>query len=339
MTQSNLLFGDIGGTNARIALGYFENSQLIIEKIKIYKSAEHKQFEDILSVFMAEYAIDAKSIMGVCFAAAGPVKQGEVKFTNLSWNLSETKIRKHLSIPHALLLNDFAAAGYGIHTLQPNDIVTFNGPKNQPNTDMKSIIGAGTGLGMAHISYNNGQPVIHASEGGHVDFAPVGQTQQKLFNYLKTKLHRVSVERVLSGYGIKNIYEFLRDTHYTDTADYAPLLSQITNAPANTATMILEHSDHYAIAKHCKDVFLEIYAQAIANLALTTLPFGGLFVAGGIAPKLKDHFNSPTFKNHLFDKGRMSGLIQEIPMHIILDTTTGLKGAGFVAHHHFQRIR
>ena len=124
----------------------------------------------------------------------------------------------------------------------------------------------------------------------------------------------------------------MRDTHYTDTADYAPLLSQITDAPANTATIILEHSDHYAIAKHCKDVFLEIYAQAIANLALTTLPFGGLFVAGGIAPKLKDHFNSPSFKNHLFDKGRMSGLIQEIPMHIILETKKLAYSTGTYQH-------
>jgi glucokinase len=336
MAQNNLLFGDIGGTNARVAFGHFNQNQLIIEKIKIYKSADHKQFEDILSLFMAEHAIDVKTISGVCFAAAGPVKQGEVKFTNLSWNLSETKIRKHLGIPHALLLNDFAAAGYGIHTLVAEDVVTFNGPSNQANTEIKSIIGAGTGLGMAHISYNNGQPVIHASEGGHVDFAPVGQTQQKLFNYLKTKLHRVSVERVLSGYGVKNIYEFLRDTIYTNTDDYALLEKQIKETATSAATVILDNTPNFAIAKHCQDLFLEIYAQAISNLALTTLPFGGLYVAGGIAPKLKDYFNETSFKNHLFDKGRMSGLIQEIPMHIILDTTTGLKGAGYVAHYNFK---
>jgi glucokinase len=335
MQQSNLLFGDIGGTNARIALGYFDKNKLVIEHIKVYRSADHQRFEDILSLFTQEYQVDLNRIASVCFAAAGPVKQGEVKFTNLSWNLSEENIKKHLNIQPVSLLNDFAAAGYGIHTLQAEDIYHFCGPQHQPNnTHIKSIIGAGTGLGMAHISYNNGQPVIHASEGGHVDFAPVGEAQGELFQYLNTKLNRVSIERVLSGYGIKNIYDFLRDAYYTNTSTYQSLDEKINKAPLKTGKIIHEHICDYPIAKQCQDLFLEIYAQTIANLALTTLPFGGLFVASGIAPKLKAAFNEPVFQNHMYNKGRMSGLIKDIPMHIVLDTKTGLKGAGFLAEMH-----
>jgi len=331
MQQDYLLFGDIGGTNARVALGHFENGNLIIDHANTYRSSAFQQFEDILTAFLTEQNINKKQITSTCFAVAGPVKQGEVKFTNLSWSLSEKNIRQHLDIHNVTLLNDFAASGYGIHTLTTENIYTFCGPNYMPNTNIKSIIGAGTGLGMAHISYNNDKPVIHASEGGHVDFAPVGKTQGELFQYLNAKLKRVSVERALSGYGLKNIYDFLRDSYYIDTSTYQSLNNQINENSLKTGKIVYEHMHKYTIAKHCIELFLEIYAQTIANLALTTLPFGGLFIAGGIAPKLKEHFTEATFQNHMFNKGRMSGLIQDIPMHIILDTNIGLKGAGYYA--------
>lgn len=331
MQQTYLLFGDIGGTNARVALGHFEQDTLVIDHSNTYRSSAFSQFEDILTAFLTEQSIDHQQITSTCFAVAGPVKQGEVKFTNLSWSLSEDNIRKHLGLDKVALLNDFAASGYGIHTLTKENIYTFCGPDYQPNTDIKSIIGAGTGLGMAHISYNNGKPVIHSSEGGHVDFAPVGKTQGELFQYLNAKLKRVSVERALSGYGLKNIYDFLRDSYYTDITTYEDLNNKINENPMKTGRIVYEHMEQYAIAKQCIELFLEIYAQTIANLALTTLPFGGLFVAGGIAPKLKEYFTKPDFQNHMFNKGRMSDLIKDIPMHIILDTNIGLKGAGYFA--------
>ena len=330
-----VLSGDVGGTNTRLQITKFKD----YEHSEICASAKYfnhqfGSFTEIIEHFLNQHQFTAAQIERTCFAVAGPIIHGCVKFTNLPWFVSETLLHEDMGFKHVCLINDFEAIGYGIDTLKNNDIHTLQQGEVIPNK-IRAIIGAGTGLGVAISVYNNDRFQVIPTEGGHVDFAPIDETQDALWQYLSKKLHRVSIERLVSGPGILNIYNFVRDNPLFNEKEDPALrlkLFQGDDAAAIIAEYAMAHNDHMAI--RALDLFIRIYGACAGNLALTTLPYSGLYIVGGIAPKLLPQLLDGRFLRAFNDKGRMSNLLANIPIYIVLDTMIGLQGAANFAYLH-----
>ena len=325
------LVGDIGGTNARIATVKITDLGAVDVVFKrTYSSAAYASFIDILEEFFHDAGLKRSEIASVCFAVAGPIVAGTVKFTNLSWQLSEKIIQDFIGRDEVRLLNDFAAIAYGLEFLSADDLQVINDAPMQKGS-MRSVIGAGTGLGYAHIYYANGRPLVQNTEAGHIDFAPVGELQIKLLQYLEGNLSRVSIERVLSGYGIVNIYNFLAETEFAGAKQNKELRELLQLDIKHGARHIAGFVTKDEIAAKTFDMFMQVYAATIGNLALSMLPYGGLFVAGGIAPKQLDCFLTKSFKQKLYAKGRLSDLLHDIPMYVVKQPLVGIYGSAYVA--------
>jgi glucokinase len=323
------LSGDVGGTKTRLQITRFTaNQKPEILVTKLYRNSEFTRFRDIVTTFLDS---QTHNIDCACIAVAGPVNNGEVKLTNLPWHFTETQMKNFLNIDRVKFINDFEAIGYGAPILEQEDY--FSLQSGQPRTNaLQAIIGAGTGLGVALIAKHGEHHTVYATEGGHTDFAPADNTQENLLLYLRKKFHRVSSERVVSGIGIENIYHYLIGTpEYAglenDELKHASHFSK--NFGAEIARFALEHDD--PIALHTIDTFIRCYGTVAGNLALTTLPYGGLYIAGGIAPKLLQQMRDGRFMSTFLDKGRMSNLLYDIPIKIILNTKVGLIGAAYCA--------
>ncbi len=323
-----VLSGDIGGTNSRLQLTRFFDDDFITLVTKEYKNAEFNDFTDIVKLFLQQQNI---KVQRACFAVAGPIIKNSVKLTNLPWQLSTTALANTLNIPQVYFINDYEAIGYGILLLKPKDYYQLQ-QGAMPTRNIKAILGAGTGLGVALLQAINGMHHVIATEGGHVDFAPTNAIQQALLSHLYKKLHRVSAERIVSGLGITNIYKFLRTQPEYIELESSELkhLSLFSNNFAKDITeFALQRRD--PIALQTLDIFVRSYGSVAGNLALTTLPDAGLYIAGGIAPKLLSVMKDGRFMEAFLDKGRMSGLLADIPVYIILNTLVGLIGAAYYA--------
>ena len=328
-----LFSGDIGGTHTRVQLTEFTppNKMQVIASAH-YDNSRYKEFLDIVDTFFTTNQIEPDKIASVCFGVAGPIIAEEVKFTNFPWVLSTEIIKRRLKLEKVKLINDFVAIGYGLETLQSKDLLTLQKGRLQADA-IRAYIGAGTGLGIGFITPDGKDYLVHATEGGHVDFAPTDQIQIELLQYLRKQYHRVSFERLLSGQGLVNIYRFVADREASskENADLRLLIAinKKINPAGTIAKYAIEHKD--AIAMQALDIFIRIYGAAVGNLALTTLPFGGLYVVGGIAPKLAPQIKQGGFLATFGDKGRMSSLITDIPLHLVLYEDVGLQGAAVCA--------
>lgn len=323
-----ILAGDVGGTSTRLRLTRFISDKLFqIVGEEIFFNDQFVSFTEIVALFLKQQLTLPAQVNATCFAAAGPIIEGSVKFTNLPWFVSEAELSQVLKLQNVTLINDFEAIGYGIDTLDIKDYEVLQvGETNFKRP--RAMIGAGTGLGVAiSIPEGNGFRVM-PTEGGHVDFAPTEEMQIKLLQYLKKKWHRVSVERLLSGQGILNIYSFVRQNPLFSEVEH-PTLKRLLftkeNAPQNITEYAIQHHD--PLAMRTLDLFIGIYGAAAGNLALTTLPFAGLYIVGGIAPKLLTQFLDGRFLNAFSDKGRMSNLLKTIPIYLVTNTQVGLQGA------------
>lgn len=333
----HILSGDIGGTSTRLMLAEINQTDHTyhVQYQQIYACGEFPCLEDILSTFLSEAGCTPDTLQAICLAIAGPVVQGRVKFTNLPWIIDLTLLKTFFQNESVFLINDFEAIGYGVTTLADQDMVTLQTGKPSTNKP-KSLIGAGTGLGIALMHQINDQYTVSATEGGHIDFAPVNDIQIALLQYLRQTLPRVSVERLVSGQGIVNIYHFVRDVLLADSPiPEAKVLQQAIKSQTLTAEMISQcaaDQDPYAV--HTIDLFICIYGAAAGDLALTTLPYGGLYIVGGIAPKLKDQILDGRFMANFHTKGRVSNLLNMIPVYLVTDSLIGLKGAANYARQH-----
>ncbi|MFN9401169.1 MAG: glucokinase, partial [Dolichospermum sp.] len=276
-----------------------------------------------------------------CFAIAGPVVGNTAKLTNLSWFLDTERLSKELGIERISLINDFAAVGYGIFGLNKQDLLTLQVGKYQSTAPM-AIIGAGTGLGQGFLIKQGQDYQVFPSEGGHADFAPRNELEFELLKYILTKydIQRVSVERVVSGFGITSIYQFLRDRKIaTESPAIANAVrtweqeagkSEKTVDPAALiGNAALEKSDR--LSEQTMQLFIEAYGAEAGNLALKLLPYGGLYIAGGIAPKILPLIQDGSFLASFTQKGRMGSLLEEIPVFMILNQQVGLIGAALSA--------
>jgi glucokinase len=325
-----ILSGDIGGTKTNIALFQSNGSEVgPIIRERTFPSAQYQSLESIIQEFIGQTNPEIKT---ACFGIAAPVVEGRAKTPNLNWTVTEESLADLLKIDRVWLINDLEATAYGIATLRDSQLLTLNAgdPKSSGN---RALIAAGTGLGMAGIFFREGHYHPMASEGGHSDFAPQTPLQVELYQYLARKFGgHVSYERVLSGPGFFNVYSFLRDKNPAE--EPAWLAEQIASADKTAVSAVVASaalSNQSELAVKAIDIFVSVYGAMAGNLALLMMAGGGLYVGGGIAPKIREKLTDGTFMKAFTDKGRLSSLVAAIPVHIILDEKTAVFGAANAA--------
>lgn len=329
-----VLSGDIGGTSTRMQLTQFDGDKKIhLLKSIDYSNQNFASFSDIIDSFLKEVSVQKNQIGSICFGVAGPIINGNVKFTNLPWAISTNDLKENFALQHVALINDFEAIGYGIETLEESDLQILQevAPKEK---SIKTFVGAGTGLGVGFMTFFDNSYNVHPTEGGHIDFAPTDDTQVELLHYLRKKYHRVSFERLLSGPGLVNIYRFVRDHKIFGEEENSELRfllesDQSIDVAATISEYAINHKD--ILSLRALDIFIRIYGSFVGDLALTTFPHGGIYIVGGIAPKLLPQIQHGGFMERYFDKGRMSGLLKNFPIYVVTNTKVGLQGAAVYA--------
>ena len=319
-----IIAGDIGGTKTNVAL--FEVAAGGVGPPLAqhsYPSARYDSLEDILTDFVRHQR--PARITHACFGVAGPVVRGHVDATNLTWEVFDFKLAEAIGVPSVRLINDLEATAFGIGELGPEQLYTLNEGEGD-RVGHRALIAAGTGLGMAAIYFDGAAYHPMASEGGHIDFAPRDEREFELLTYLREKIGgRVSYERVLSGMGLFNIYSFLRDRGHGE--EPAWLAEEIRTGDPSAAISHAALAGRSELAALALEIFVEVYGAMAGNLALLLKSVGGLYVGGGIAPKIMPKLTDGTFMRNYGDKGRMSGLVNSIPVRVILDDKTALYGA------------
>jgi len=320
------LGGDIGGTNTRLA--FFEGTpdRLKPLHIEIFPSGQYPGPVEIVRKFLGSHQV---AVDAVCFGLPGAVVNGRVETTNLPWVVDAHQMSADLGFGSVMLINDLFANAQGIALLEESDFVVLN-PGAGASAGNRALISAGTGLGEAGL-YSDGRGGYHPfpSEGGHADFAPRNDLEMDLLRYLMGRFEHVSYERVLSGPGLHNVYQFLRDTGRGE--EPAWLAEQIAHGDPSAAISRSALEGTSAICVQALDIFVSIYGAEAGNLALKMLATGGMYVGGGIAPKIIRKLSSTAFMKAFSAKGRISGVLKDIPVRVITNDKTALLGAGRMA--------
>ena len=322
------LVGDIGGTKTNIAVLESENARFKTHYEKNFVSNNYDSLRTIVDKVINEDLKSKFKITHACFGVAGPVKDGLCDATNLPWLVDSKKIAELLNLPneYVILLNDLEAAAYGIQVLEDKDVFVLNKGVSQRKGNL-ALISAGTGLGESIIFWNEKKYKPSPSEGGHTDFAPRNKIEIDLLNYMINKYGRISYERILSGPGLLNVYNFFKDTTYQNTPEW--LLERLkTEDPSAVISDVAILKKDIACEK-ALDLFVSIYGAEAGNLALTALATGGVFIGGGIAPKILEKLKEGLFMQAFTHKGRLSVLISQIPVKIILNSKIPLLGCGY----------
>ena len=315
-----ILAGDIGGTNARLAYFQSQNGNLRLISERVFPSREYTELGEIVSEFLKK--TDARPD-AACFGIAGPVHHGRVETSNLPWIIEQSRLAKQIQLPATLLINDLEANAWGIGELDPQDLTPLNCLSQAVGN--QAVIAPGTGLGEAGLFWNGSQHEVFACEGGHADFAPQGDLQIDLLRFLADRYGHVSYERVLSGPGLVNVYEFLRTKGCAE--EPAGFAAQVTgeNAAATISHAALEGNNPLASA--ALDLWISVYGAEAGNLALKIMATGGIFLGGGISPKILPKLTGPGFMNAFLEKGRLRPLLESIPVQVIMNDKAGLLGA------------
>lgn len=320
-----VLAGDIGGTKTNLGLFLKGKRRPLLKAFETYSSRKSINLEAIIRQFIGKHSA---GISSACFGIAGPIINGKSKTTNLPWEVSETGIRRRFKWPHVRLMNDLTATAVSIPLLNNRELSILNKGK-QAKTGNIALIAPGTGLGQALLVYSEGRYVPVASEGGHCDLSPNDNAQLELWRYLNNRYGHVSVERVLSGQGLLNIYSWLKDSGRYDKPTW--LKSEILK---NDPAVVISESALRGTNPLCVEslnVFVSILGAAAGNLALAAMTTGGVYLGGGIAPKILPKLKGDSFIAAFIDKGRFRSLVSEIPMKVILNDKAALLGAAHCA--------
>jgi glucokinase len=327
-----ILAGDIGGTSTRLALFEVKDHRLHAVHEKTYPSREHSGLAEMVRKFVSEAK---QRVEQACFGISGPVRNGRGKPSNLSWSVDASELASALDIGGVGLINDLEANAFGIAALGPDDFVLLNtgrsdGPANA------AVISAGTGLGEAGLYWDGRQHLPFAAEGGHADFAPRDEREIELLRYLLTSYEHVSYERVLSGPGLHNIYSFLKDTGRGNECDWVREAMQHEDPSSVISKAALDAT--CAMCEQAMAMFVSIYGAAAGNLVLKYMATGGLYIGGGIAPKILPKLRDPDFMQAFTAKGRLSPLCEATPVRVITNPNTALLGTARYAALHAQLI-
>ncbi len=319
-----ILAGDIGGTKTNLGLFEVKDGKLQPHLQRSFPSKDYVGLEAILTAFMQQAQ---QSPEAACFGIAGPVVGGQCITSNLPWIVTADKLASTLQLKEVMLLNDLEATAYGVFELKPEEMVTLNqGVAAQGNA---GVIAAGTGLGEACLFWDGQRYIPSASEGGHVDFAPRNSLEIELLRYLLKQYDHVSVERLLSGPGLLNIYNFLRDSGYGQQTP--TVVARFATQDPSSAISAAALSGECQLCLKALNIFTQIYGATAGNIALFLKAVGGIYVGGGIAPKIIEKLKDGTFMAAFTDKGRFSSLMGSIPVRVIMNDKTALLGAARVA--------
>lgn len=314
------LVGDIGGTKTCLAL-IDDSYPIKPQNIKRFPSSDYKGLLEIIHEYLKEFSAEIK---GASFGVAGPVKEGKVQATNLPWVIDSKQISSALDIKETFLLNDLEANAYGLFVLEEKDFYVLNEGKPLPGN--QALISAGTGLGEAGIFFDGKAHIPFACEGGHCDFAPRNDLEVSLFNFARQTFSHVSYERFLSGQGIELIYNFLLEDKNKEMGEKMEKLFKENDPAEVISKKALSKED--PICEEALDLFISIYGAEAGNVALKFLSLNGIFIGGGIAPKILEKLKGDLFFKAFKDKGRFEKMLEAIPIKIVLNDQAALLGAG-----------
>jgi glucokinase len=317
-----LLAGDIGGTKTNLAIFSPEQGphQPLVEAT--FPSDDYPDLQTLAQAFLAEVEYP---VAYASFGVAGPVVDGHVKATNLPWEMDEAELTEALGLEAAFLLNDLESIANAISSLEPADLATLN--TGQPEEQGAiAVIAPGTGLGEAYLTWDGQTYHAHPSEGGHTDFGPTSPLQVELLRYWQARKEHISYEWVCSGIGIRNIYEFLRDTQYAPEPDW--LAAKLAAAEDKTPLIVSAAlNEDVALCRATLDLFVEILGAEAGNLALKILATGGVYLGGGIPPRILPVLQSGALMLAFRRKGRFGDLLNRMPVRVILNPKSALMGA------------
>ena len=318
-----ILAGEIGATRTRLAAFDTEGNKLQCVVEKTYLSQEHGGLAELITDFIKTEGIPVHS---ACFGVAGPVTAGRSKISNLPWTIDSRQLAAQLKLEWIGLINDLEAYAYGIDALESKDFVTLSDGLGEDAEGNRVVISARTGLGVAGLYLDGFRNHPFPCEGGHADFAPNSDLEAELAQYLRKKLDHVSCERILSGPGIRNIYDFLRDSGKAEEPTWLQnRMSEAPDPPALISQLALENKA--AICDQTLNIFVSVYGSETGNCALNFLATGGVFIGGSIAAKIVPRMQHSVFMESFLDKGRMRALLADIPVKIILNDNCGITGA------------
>lgn len=360
--------GDIGGTNSRLQLlragpkakDYQRGGGEVVVAEETYGSQGYKSLEAVIETFLKKYLPAGEQVYCMCLAVAGPVSNNTAAITNVAWKIDGNALARHFRMEHVVLINDFVGIGYGLLALENSDLEVLHRPPptptpaaaSSPNSyasassssaphhastrSVKAVIGAGTGLGECFLTYNGSQYDVWGSEGGHADFAPRNAKEFEIMQHILkttkqgdgTPLDRVSAERVTSGLGLPKIFEYLSAQSPNQANPEA--VRRIASGKEDTGKIIAEFSKSgkCPICVATMDTFVACYGAEAGNLSIKTLPFGGLYIAGGIAGKNMDAMRkNEQFVKNFLDKGRMRTVLAQVPIYLITHPQVGLLGS------------
>lgn len=326
-----ILAGDIGGTKTLLQILRLDGSSLHATVLheQRFESQAYSEFDDLFKEFIDSCGDQlAGTIQAACIGVAGPVDDTIAEVTNLPWRIDGQSLQQTFDIGNVRLINDFQAVGYGISSLSDTDISVLQEGIYQSN-GIRAVIGAGTGLGQGILIWQDNYYDVMASEGGHVDFAPLDDKQIQLLQYLKQQYDHVTYERLVSGPGLCNIYAFISSLH--PDQESPELRRAMQNGDQAAAITQFSNGNKDPLAVAAMELFISIYGAQAGNLALTCLPFGGLYVAGGIAPRIIEKLQDGSFIDAFCNKGKMQDLMPKIPVKVITNPQVGLMGAVNVA--------
>lgn len=325
--MSHLLAADIGGTKTIVALAARTRPWSSVVAERTYASRDFSMLEAVIQNFMArpEVAGNVGKVEAACLAVAGPVAGSGTVLTNLGWRIDARELAARFRLPSVTLINDFAAAGLGLPRLTAQDLVTLqHGLPREHGTQL--VIGAGTGLGVGWLTWDGSRYRAHDSEAGHADFAPLDELQDRLLASLRRNFGRVSWERVVSGPGLMRIFSFLQEVGMESPSRE---MIEASKKRADATEIIGEFgvARRDPLAVRALDLFVATYGAFAGNVALATLAHGGVYIAGGIAPKIAAKLQEGGFMRAFTDKGRFSDLLKTIPVYVVMNPKVGLYGA------------
>jgi glucokinase len=318
-----ILAGDVGGTNARLALFEARDGQLQQITETVFPSRQHSGLDEIVAKFASQIAPEQKP-EAACFGIAGPVVNGRSETSNLPWVVESEQLAEVLSLPQVRLINDLEANAWGIAALDREDLVSLNLIQGQPRGN-QAVVSAGTGLGEAGLYWDGNQHHVFACEGGHTDFAPRNELEMQLLQYLVPRFGHVSYERILSGPGLVNVFSFLRDSGHGRPEPW--LVEEMDASDPAAAISRAAMQGTCDLCVQALDLFISIYGAEAGNMALKVMATGGVFLGGGIAPKILSKLKGPLFMDAFRSKGRLQKVMESIPVRVITNDKTALRGA------------
>jgi glucokinase len=329
MTSTNnetiVLAGDIGGTKTNLGLFLKGKRRPLLKVIETYASQEAPNLEHVIDTFLKRHKV---TIASGCFGVAGPVLQGRCKITNLPWEVSEAQIKRRFRWDHVHLINDLAATAVAIPLLNSREFLSLNNARARKGENI-ALVAPGTGLGQALLIFRDGKYIPVPSEGGHVDFSPNNDAEVTLWRYLHERYGHVSIERVVSGLGLRNIYSWMKDSgQYSEPEWLRKRLRDMDPARAISEAAI---NDKEPLCVATLDMFVSTFGAVSGNLALTGMTTGGVYLGGGISPKILPKLKEGIFMKAFRDKGRFGGILEKIPVRVILNDRVALLGAGHLA--------